>query len=365
MMYENEAVSSKKRDLLDRKHVEHIKSQQRSLLLLKLAMLITFLLYLMFNLHLYLGDFTTWGSYFDEMAAIAGFSFALVIAILMAGFLSWVKHHAYLHFGLHGSVPLLLVTVIGFALFAELFSSSASQDAKTHLMLNNNSAYQQTLQAPGSVNAPSPIVMGSGLAVDIAAAQQRLARCEENLKRGREKHCNGDKAKLDALESSQQAQLQAQTQATIAASKAQAQANLEAQKLNFERQDQLKADSYNSSIVTIAKFISGIFGNDYTDNIKTATVICMLFVAICFEILHHFLSASKEKADMAVDGIELEIAKLDGNKTEFKPMEEKSVNTEARNNNPGFGFSAPATAQSKGYFKYQNETEEPKSTKNP
>ncbi|HPQ94271.1 MAG TPA: hypothetical protein PLN94_01675, partial [Thiolinea sp.] len=303
---------AKRHDLMAGQLAEHRQQQARSKSLLKLAMFITFLLYLLFNLHLYLGDALSWASYFSSWQSIAGFLFVLAIAVLLAGFLSWVKHHAYLHFGLYGSVPVVLFTVIGFALFAEFFSSSANQDAKSQVLLGNNAAYQQTLQAPATMAIPAPIVMDGGLTGEIAAARQTLARCEENVKRGREKHCEGDRARLEALEAGQQAQLQAQTQAGIAASQAQAQANLEALKLNHARQDQLKADSYNPVIVMMAKFMAGFSGQDYAGHIKTAVVLVMLVVAVSFEILHHFLSHAKARADQAVMGLDLELARMDG-----------------------------------------------------
>ncbi|HPE62465.1 MAG TPA: hypothetical protein PLB10_19220, partial [Thiolinea sp.] len=103
-MFENPTVAAKRHEILADQLAEHRQQQARSRTLLKLAMGLTFLLYLLFGLHLYLGDATTWAGYFTSWQAATGFLFLLGIVTLMAGFLSWVKHHAYLHFGLYGSI---------------------------------------------------------------------------------------------------------------------------------------------------------------------------------------------------------------------------------------------------------------------
>lgn len=296
MNYMTPALAQKQRELLDQQLQDHRANDTRASKLLWLAMLITFLLYLAFNLHLYLGDPLTWAAYFVEWTATIGFLFMLGLVVLMAAFLSWVKHHAYLHFGFYGSVTLVVVTVIGFALFAEFFSSSASQDAKSNAMLERNSAYKATLQAP---TAPP---VDTGLALQLASAQQKLAQCQTRLASGKEKHCNGDAAKVQTLESAQSTAMTAQVQ--IASNTT---------KLNHDRQDKLKADSYNPVIVFMAQLLAG--NGDYTDYIKAAVVIIMLIVAVAFEILHHFLSRSKERSYAAIKHLELELAKLTDSST--------------------------------------------------
>lgn len=296
MNYMTPALAQKQRELLEQQLQDHRANDLRASKLLWLAMLITFLLYLAFNLHLYLGDPLTWSAYFTELTATVGFLFMLGLVVLMAAFLSWVKHHAYLHFGFYGSVGLVVVTVIGFALFAEFFSSSASQDAKSNAMLERSSAYKSTLQAPTA----API--DSSLALQLASAQQKLAQCQARLASGKEKHCNGDAAKVQALENAQSTALTAQVQ--IAANTT---------KLNHDRQDKLKADSYNPVIVFMAQLLAG--NGDYIDYIKAAVVIIMLIVAVSFEILHHFLSRSKERSYAAIKHLELELAKLTDSST--------------------------------------------------
>ncbi|SKA83486.1 hypothetical protein SAMN02745130_02409 [Thiothrix eikelboomii] len=340
-------------DLMHRKLEQHQAHEQRGLLLLKLGFVLTFLLYLLFNQHLYLGDALSWSAYFKDAASLFGFTFTVAIVVLMALFLSWVKHHAYLHFGFFGSVALVVSTVIGFALFAEFFSSSANQDVKASVLLERNSAYQATLTHEGS----SSSTVNSGLIASIATAEQKLARCEANLKLGKEKHCDGDRAKVNALKSSEQS-----------ANKAQAEANIERDKLKYARQDELKAQSYNPVILTLARFLAG--DGDYKDYLKTAVVLITLFVAVCFEILHHFLSKTHGASMAAIEDLELAIAKYEGSpepdtaasSAPLAPLKPLGLDR------PPIGFGMPQTAPSTAQrddqpvlFKYQLQAE-PKPT---
>lgn len=338
------SVKNTQLEIMQRKLEQHQQHEQRGLLLLKLGFLLTFLLYLLFNQHLYLGDALSWSAYFKDAASLFGFAFTVSIVVLMALFLSWVKHHAYLHFGFFGSVALVVSTVIGFALFAEFFSSSANQDVKASVLLERNSAYQATLTNEGS----SSSTVNPSLIASIASAEQTLARCEANLKLGKEKHCDGDRAKVAALKSSEQSANQAQAQATI-----------QRDKLKYERQDALKAESYNPVIITLARSLAGING-DYKDYLKTAVVLITLFVAVCFEILHHFLSKTHGVSVRAIEDLELALAKYSAQPDPVFPAAPAQVQpiTEPNKQPIGFGFPqvAPSTAQSSDkqtLFKYQ------------
>lgn len=349
---DNNKLESKKLEILNEQLQVHKEQDKRAGLLLKFAMVLTGLLYFMFMKHLYLGDAVTWAAYFTEWHSALDFILMFVIVIMSAVFLAWVKHHAYLHFGLYGSIALVLFTVIGFALFAEFFSSSASQDTKSRVLLENDKAYQATIAPVASV-APS---LSSGNASAIANAEQTYARCMANLGKPGYKHCDGDKATLNSLKASDAATLQAVKEIAV-------QTNTATTKMNYDRQDKLKADSYNAVIVSIAKFIGSISGSDYKDNIKAATVLTMLLVATAFEILHHFLSHAKERAQNAVYGLELELAKYDGGAMPEKP---ESV---IPKNDGGFkrssiGFTAPVGKYEtitpdyeKPVFKYQQPAE--------
>lgn len=343
------SVKNTQLDIMQRQLDQHQKHEQRGLLLLKLGFLLTFLLYLLFNQHLYLGDALSWSAYFKDAASIFGFIFTVAIVVLMALFLSWVKHHAYLHFGFFGSVATVVCTVIGFALFAEFFSSSANQDVKASVLLERNSAYQATL----THEASSQSAVNTGLITSIANAEQKLARCEENLKLGKEKHCNGDRAKVAALRSSEQS-----------ANQAQAQANIERDKLNYERQDELKAQSYNPVILTLARFLAGESG-DYKDSLKTAVVLITLFVAVCFEILHHFLSKTHGASMRAIEDLELALAKYSAQPEPTLPPASAPMYSMTEPTKQPIGFGLPSTSMAYTetkpvLFKYQQAEPETK-----
>ncbi|MDD5394428.1 MAG: hypothetical protein PHE17_15540 [Thiothrix sp.] len=355
---ENNTLEAKKLEIHQEQLAVHKAQDRRAGMLLIFAMILTGLLYFMFEKHLFLGEAITWGAYFQEWHSALDFMLMFVIVVMSAVFLAWTKHHAYLHFGLYGSIGLIVVTVIGFALFAEFFSSSASQDTKSRVLLNNDKAYQATIAT--AATTPSPALLGDGNAAAIAKAEQVYARCQANLGKPGYKHCNGDKANLESLKSSEAQTLQAAKEIAI-------QTNATNQKANFERQDKLKADSYNAVIVSIARFLGAITGTDYKDNIKTAIVLTMLIVAAAFEILHHFLSHAKERAQNAVYGLEMELAKYGGFDVPEKP---KSVipHADGAFKESSIGFTAPigksATAQyspadagnGKPTFKYQRDT---------
>ncbi|MCB1637439.1 MAG: hypothetical protein KDI15_01180, partial [Thiothrix sp.] len=84
-MFENPTVAAKRHEILADQLAEHRRQQARGLALLQLAMLLTFLLYLLFGLHLYLGDATSWAGYFTTWQSATGFLFLLGIVTLMAG----------------------------------------------------------------------------------------------------------------------------------------------------------------------------------------------------------------------------------------------------------------------------------------
>ena len=267
---------------------------KRNHALLKLAFVLTFLLYLIFNQHLYLGDATGWDEYLKDTSSMMGFGFMVVVTVLMALFLSWVKHHLYIHFGAFGQGFYVVALMIGFALLAEAFSTSASQDVKSRIMLSNDDAYQQTL------NAPAPVATNSQLVTDIAAAQRKYQQCVVRFAAGKEKHCQGDRALLKSLKDAKLDEMNVQKHVGV-----------ETQKLNYSRQDQLKADSYNPIVVSVAQLIASIAGSDsYQGYIKTAIMTLMMIVAIVFEVLHHVLSRVNGELRERKTEIELQLASI-------------------------------------------------------
>ena len=316
-----------------------VKHYSAGLALMRFAMVVTLILYGLFTIHLYLGNGLSWGEYFKTVNGTAWFWTMLSIAALLSIFLAWVKHFAYTHFSKFAPMTGVVFTVIAFALFAEFFSSSANQYAKSHAMLSTDSAYQATVK-----QQPPTITTNSHLSDQIAKAEQRLARCEHNLKRGKEKHCRGDSAKLRSLKESQVISVQVQLDSNVAM-----------QKQNYDRQDKLKADSHNPTIVAVSKLLSTVFGGTYADWIKTAIVLVMLIVAVSFEKLHHFLSGALKESDFAVQHNKRKLAELNDQNDSSWNVKADSEDS----NNSGFGFmGATAKAEhqpTESRFKYQSE----------
>lgn len=267
--------------------------------LLALAMVVTLISYLFFSGHLKLGNPLYWGEYFNHGAAtLTAFYFMFGSVILLGVFLAWVKHFAYSHFTTYRAIAGVMVTLVGFALLAEMFAALEDQKAKADIQLAGNSAYQATTQpTTGSITG------STALSADIASASQRVARCQQNLASGKEKHCEGDKAKLAALQQQQSAALGAQVAASA-----------ETEKLRYQRQDQMKADAHNDFIVGIAKFYAALFGtgteNEYVGFISWANITLMLIIAIAFERLHAFLIEAGRDIKGNIRGLEQRIAQL-------------------------------------------------------
>lgn len=269
--------------------------------LLVLAFIVTLISYLLFSGHLKLGNPLYWGEYFNKgTVTIAAFVFMLISVILLGVFLAWVKHFAYNHFTTYRAIAGVMITLVGFALLAEMFAALEDQKAKADIQLESNSAYQATIAPVGSGISASP-----SLSADIAAASQKLARCKANLGKPGYKHCDGDKAKLDALEKQQTAALNAQVVASA-----------ETQKLRYERQDQMKADAHNDFIVGLAQFYASVAylgdapENAYVDYISWGNITLMLIIAIAFERLHAFLIEAGRNIKANIRAIEQGIAQM-------------------------------------------------------
>ena len=333
------AIETVQRALYETELNDSQVSEKRNAALLKLGFVLTFLLYLIFNQHLYLGDATGWSEYLKDGASMSGFVFLMTITVLMALFLAGVKHHLYLHFGVAGQVLYVVVLLIGFALLAEMFSTSASQDVKSRIMLSKDEAYQQTLK-----NSATPAILGdSKLTGDIATARRKLAQCRERLKQGREPHCKGSAATFHSLMESERKLMTAQKQISV-----------EEQKINHDRQDKLKADSYNPVVVSTAKMLAGMFAGEYGDYVKQAIMVLMMIVAITFEVLHHFLSKVHGETKRHINEMTLQLASMDD-----RQQQENWSEIPADNNQP-FGFNQPVgkvTTAQLNRFKYQDEVQ--------
>lgn len=130
---------------------EEMSHNQQYKGLLALAMIVTLISYLFFSGHLKLGNPLYWGEYFNKgTVTITAFWFMFFSVILLGVFLAWVKHFAYSHFTTYRAIAGVMVTLIGFALLAEMFAALEDQKAKADIQLEGNAAYQATIQPPAA-----------------------------------------------------------------------------------------------------------------------------------------------------------------------------------------------------------------------
>ena len=98
--------------------------------------------------------------------------------------------------------------VVFFGLFSEISQSMEREDATVRHRSENSAVFQAAI---GSIQTIANSNTAASYASQIARAEQILARCKENLRLGRERHCNGDQAAVDALKAQQAAAVDAKT----------------------------------------------------------------------------------------------------------------------------------------------------------
>ena len=173
--------------------------------LMQWAKVATFGLYIVAVFMLYVSD--VWGvaSFVEKNSNeyIALFVFT-VISFVMAFFLASSKEAVYEDIALHraegwklkptqyAAMGLFLSSGILF----EMFSTTNNQQ---HIA--NTAAEQSTMMK--SIQGTDVSLLGSANLTDsFASAKMKLAQCEARLAQGKEKHCDGAKARVDAVRES-------------------------------------------------------------------------------------------------------------------------------------------------------------------
>lgn len=271
----------------ERKHLAYIDH------LLAYSKWLTFGLYLMFALSLYVGNvFHIEATLTKYAGSEVGLGAYLIICVLLAYQLSGTKHAAYTHFSMFKTTFGIVAVVICMGLLAEWITSADMQDTKARVTTENNAEYQN-LVGSSSTNSPASISVDPLLAAQIATAQKVYNRCQERLAIGKEPHCNGDKGELDSLQATQRASIEASTTAATAIATASREADR-------DRIDNLKEESYN----LVFRMLKDVMG--WT--IATAVSALLLLVAIFFEIGHYKLSSMRRETREAIRGLQRELA---------------------------------------------------------
>lgn len=173
--------------------------------LMQWAKVATFGLYIVAVFMLYVSD--VWGvaSFVEknsnEYIALGVFSF---ISFVLAFFLASSKEAVYEDIAIHRSEGWKLkpsqYAAMGLFLSSgilfEMFSTTNNQQ---HIA---NTAAEQSSMMQSIQGTNVSLIGGATLADSFASAQMKLAQCEERLKQGKEKHCEGSKARVDAVRES-------------------------------------------------------------------------------------------------------------------------------------------------------------------
>lgn len=313
----------------------------------KLAFVGTFVLYFAFVWMMYVADlwgFTTWLTRnFSEIAALIVFG---VLSVALPLTMALIKEIGYQHFSTYPNPLYLVVVIVGIlAMAGVVYESIVSSSQQQHISHNNaeNSKSFQAISQSGTAT----IETGS-MASLIAAAQQQVARCEEKLKAGKEKHCEGDKAKLHGYLDAEQRAMDSAEKASIAAIEAKTSAIQE-----------LKEDAFKP----VFKSIRDSFGV----SINTGIMLVTMFISIIFEISHLLLILFGGQKRKRLEGlkqalIQTESSYLQSTGKKFNPDDFKDESVldldDLRQQEPQrqpVGFGQPATAfyGSPVRFKYQ------------
>jgi uncharacterized C2H2 Zn-finger protein len=191
----------KSNGMLPNDHQRAIKNHR----LMTWAKIATFGLYMVAVFMLYVSD--VWGvaSFVEknsnEFIALVVFS---IISFVLAFFLASSKEAVYEDIALHRSEGWKLKPTqyaamglfLSSGILFEMFSTTNNQQ---HIA--NTAAEQSTMMK--SIQGTEVSLLGSaGLTDSYATAQTKLAQCEARLSQGKERHCDGAKARVDAVRES-------------------------------------------------------------------------------------------------------------------------------------------------------------------
>ena len=255
---------------------------------------LTFLLFLAFTLSLYLGDILHLQTLVTSfMGSAPGFSFYLMICLMLAYVLAGIKHAAYSHMAMFGRVLAIVAMVVSMGLLAEVFQASGNQDTKARVVMENSTEFKAAVNANplAGMNLSSNTGNLTHLQGELAEAQSYLNSCK--------KTCHIQQAKVDKLN----AQIAAEQAVNAERATNLATVTHAALQAQTERIRHIEEKGYNPTIRSIAS-MTGV-------QIATAIVLMMLFISAQFETLHYWLSEMKARALLALDGLQTALVRLE------------------------------------------------------
>jgi hypothetical protein len=194
----------------------------------------------------------------------------VIVVIIAAPLgLSLGKHFNYISISRaylkHDSKSMMIHAMIMLALLSGVYYEAISSSANLQAKAFNAVDYKGNLAT--IMNSGNSVTADSGLSADIANAQMKLAQCEERLKAGKEKHCEGSKARVNALKEQSSASLEASANASSNAVTA--------------KGDVLK-EAVNDQALPASKWVAQMFGlsND------GGTMMIVIIAALFFELIH-------------------------------------------------------------------------------
>lgn len=231
----------------------------------------TFAIYFSFTTVIF-GGVSVWGLQeylFKNSTNTIALVWVIVVIMVVPMALSLGKHYNYQSisdsFINRNRAGLIIHSMIGLALISgvyyEAISSSANLQAKAFNAVDYKGNLATIMTSGNSVTADS------GLSADIANAQMKLAQCEERLKQGKEKHCEGSKAKVNALKEQSGASLKASADASANAVTA-------------------KGDVLKSAVDEQSLPAAKWFAQTFSMSNDGGTMMIVIIAALFFELIH-------------------------------------------------------------------------------
>jgi hypothetical protein len=198
-----------------------------------------------------------------------------IYAFLGAGFSFLISYAEYrMHATLYAGIGLWCI--LAFGLFAEVSQTMERGDGIVRYRSEESKVFKETVGSIGKIASTGQV---NPYASQIIEAETKLAQCEERLARGKEKHCEGAKGRVDALHKLSAASA---TQNTALLTSAVSQAK----QLEYD-------EDKHYAFTRLLKSVFGLTG-------IVAMLITALLIIVPFQIAFRFISQEKSAKERAL-----------------------------------------------------------------